>query len=98
MGLLGRIASVFSTTKPEQEDLRLVRKTKPSSVESTVKESPRQAVSTLYYKTSLTARGYPSLGGDGNYITPIYNLGEIGKTLDVESFFAVALDPFVFFC
>ena len=91
MGLLGRIASVFSTTKPDQEDLRLVRKTNPSSVESTVKESPRQAVSTLYYKTSLTARGYPSLGGDGNYITPMYNLGEIGKTLDVESFFAASV-------
>ena len=91
MGLLNKVAALFSTAKPEQEDLKLVQSPKSSTVNSSIKGSPRQAVSTLYYKTSLTARGYPSLGGDGNYITPMYNLGEIGKTIDVESYFAASV-------
>jgi len=93
MGLLDRVASLFSTTKPDQEDLKLSQGGQSRSVEEAVKASPRQAVSTLYYKTSLSARGYPSLssGGDNGFITPMYNLGEIGKTLDVESYFAASV-------
>jgi len=91
MGLLSRVASLFSTAKPEQEDLKLVQSPKSSTVNSSIKGSPRQAVSTLYYKTSLTARGYPSLGGSSGFITPMYNLGEIGKTMDVESYFAASI-------
>ena len=93
MGLLDRVTSLFSTTKPDQEDLKLSQGGQSKSVEEVVKASPRQAVSTLYYKTSLSARGYPSLssGGDNGFITPMYNLGEIGKTLDVESYFAASV-------
>ena len=57
MGLLDRVASLFSTTKPDQEDLKLSQGGQSRSVEEAVKASPRQAVSTLYYKTSLSARG-----------------------------------------
>ena len=93
MGLLDRVVSLFSTTKPDQEDLRLSQGRQASSVEEAIKASPRQAVSTLYYKTSLSARGYPGLssGSDGGFITPMYNLGEIGKTLDIESYFAASI-------
>ena len=93
MGLLDRVTSLFSTTKPDQEDLKLSQGGQSRSVEEAVKASPRQAVSTLYYKTSLSARGYPSLssGSENGFITPMYNLGEIGKTLDVESYFAASV-------
>lgn len=93
MGLLDRVASLFSTTKPDQEDLKLSQGGQSKSVEEAIKASPRQAVSTLYYKTSLSARGYPSLssGAENGFITPMYNLGEIGKTLDVESYFAASV-------
>lgn len=93
MGLLDRVASLFSTTKPKQEDLKLSEGQGSASVEKVIKGSPRQAVSTLYYKTSLSARGYPSLssGSENSFITPMYNLGEIGKTLDVESYFAASI-------
>ena len=93
MGLLDRVVSLFSTTKPDQEDLRLSQGRQASSVEEAIKASPRQAVSTLYYKTSLSARGYPGLssGSNGGFITPMYNLGEIGKTLDIESYFAASI-------
>lgn len=93
MGLLGRVAALFSATKVEHEDIKLAQGKKSESIGEAIKTSPRQAVSTLYYKTSLSARGYPGLssGSENGFISPMYNLGEIGKTLDIESYFAASI-------
>lgn len=87
MGILDR----FFGRSGKAEDLKLnVSKGSESTVQHNIMEVQRQSVSTLQYKTGLGARGWPIDGGS-DYITPIYDLNEIAKALDVESLFAASV-------
>ncbi len=87
MGLFDR----FFGRQGEAKDLKLnINTGSESRVEQSVREVQRQPVHTLQYKHGLGARGWPTLTGS-EYTTPIYDLGEIAKALDVESLFTASV-------
>lgn len=87
MGLLDR----FFGRNGETEDLKLNLNTgNESTVEQNVQNVQRQPVHTLQYKHGVGARGWPTLAGS-EYTTPVYDLGEIAKALDVESLFTASV-------
>jgi len=100
MGLLSNFfGRVFSREKPShstseiQTDLKLARGKAKTSAEfqAQVRETQRPAVGTLSYSISSSARGWPSFGDSDGYVGPLYNLGEIAKAVDVESYLAVSV-------
>lgn len=87
MGLFDR----FLGRNGETEDLKLNLNTgSESRVEESIREVQRQPVHTLSYKHGVGARGWPTLAGT-NYTTPLYDLSEIAKAMDVEALFAASV-------
>lgn len=87
MGLFDRLFG----RNGEAQDLKLNLNTgSEKAVEQNVQNVQRQPVHTLQYKHGLGARGWPTLSGS-EYTTPVYDLGEIAKALDVESLFTASV-------